>query len=104
MSWQTLSAGVCVSVCVCVCDVFFGLTSQVISAQQLPKVNAERPNDIVDPQVWVEIHGVAIDSARDKTPRVDNNGLSLSLHTHTHLFPPSLHLNCRCKNYTATNC
>ncbi|XP_031416974.1 1-phosphatidylinositol 4,5-bisphosphate phosphodiesterase delta-3-A-like [Clupea harengus] len=52
------------------------LTIRVISAQQLPKVNAERPNDIVDPQVWVEIHGVAIDSARDKTPRVDNNGFN----------------------------
>ncbi|XP_062382588.1 1-phosphatidylinositol 4,5-bisphosphate phosphodiesterase delta-3-A-like [Sardina pilchardus] len=52
------------------------LTIRVISAQQLPKVNTDRPNSIVDPQVWVEIHGVAIDSTRDKTHRVDNNGFN----------------------------
>nr|XP_023691311.1 1-phosphatidylinositol 4,5-bisphosphate phosphodiesterase delta-3-A-like isoform X2 [Paramormyrops kingsleyae] len=52
------------------------LTIRVISAQQLPKVNTEKPNAIVDPQVWVEIHGVGIDNARNKTHRVDNNGFN----------------------------
>lgn len=47
---------------------------QVISAQQLPKINTDNPNSIVDPQVWVEIHGVSIDKARAKTQRIDNNG------------------------------
>lgn len=47
---------------------------QVISAQQLPKINTDKPNSIVDPQVWVEIHGVSIDKARAKTQRIDNNG------------------------------
>lgn len=49
---------------------------QIISAQQLPKINTEKASSIVDPQVWVEIHGVAIDNARDKTHRIDNNGNS----------------------------
>lgn len=30
----------------------------------------------MDPQVWVEIHGVAIDNAKQKTQRIDNNGNS----------------------------
>lgn len=47
---------------------------QVITAQQLPKINIDNPNSIVDPQVWVEIHGVSIDKARAKTQRIDNNG------------------------------
>lgn len=47
---------------------------QVISAQQLPKIDTDKPNSIVDPQVWVEIHGVSIDKARAKTQRIDNNG------------------------------
>lgn len=47
---------------------------QIISAQQLPKINTEKASSIVDPQVWVEIHGVAIDNTRDKTQRIDNNG------------------------------
>ena len=50
------------------------LCAQVISAQQLPKINTDKASSIVDPQVWVEIHGVAIDNARDKTQRIDNNG------------------------------
>ncbi|XP_048859088.1 1-phosphatidylinositol 4,5-bisphosphate phosphodiesterase delta-3-A isoform X1 [Brienomyrus brachyistius] len=52
------------------------LTIRVISAQQLPKVNTDKPNAIVDPQVWVEIHGVGIDNARNKTHRIDNNGFN----------------------------
>lgn len=50
---------------------------QVITAQQLPKINTDKASSIVDPQVWVEIHGVAIDNARDKTNRIDNNGKCL---------------------------
>uniref|UniRef100_A0A3Q3J381 Phosphoinositide phospholipase C n=1 Tax=Monopterus albus TaxID=43700 RepID=A0A3Q3J381_MONAL len=52
------------------------LTIRVISAQQLPKINTDKASSIVDPQVWVEIHGVAIDNARQKTHRVDNNGFN----------------------------
>lgn len=52
------------------------LTIRVISAQQLPKINTDKPNSIVDPQVWVEIHGVSIDKARAKTQRIDNNGFN----------------------------
>lgn len=55
--------------------ILFGL--QVISAQQLPKINTDKPNSIVDPQVWVEIHGVSIDKARAKTHRINNNGMAL---------------------------
>ncbi|XP_068606497.1 1-phosphatidylinositol 4,5-bisphosphate phosphodiesterase delta-3-A-like [Brachionichthys hirsutus] len=52
------------------------LTIRIISAQQLPKINTEQATSIVDPQVWVEIHGVAIDNARHKTHRIDNNGFN----------------------------
>ncbi|XP_019949828.1 1-phosphatidylinositol 4,5-bisphosphate phosphodiesterase delta-3-A [Paralichthys olivaceus] len=52
------------------------LTIRIISAQQLPKINTEKASSIVDPQVWVEIHGVDIDKARDKTQRIDNNGFN----------------------------
>ncbi|XP_060748686.1 1-phosphatidylinositol 4,5-bisphosphate phosphodiesterase delta-3-A [Tachysurus vachellii] len=52
------------------------LTIRVISAQQLPKINTDKPNSIVDPQVWVEIHGVSIDKARAKTHRINNNGFN----------------------------
>ncbi|XP_056258211.1 1-phosphatidylinositol 4,5-bisphosphate phosphodiesterase delta-3-A [Seriola aureovittata] len=52
------------------------LTIRIISAQQLPKINTEKASSIVDPQVWVEIHGVAIDNTRDKTHRIDNNGFN----------------------------
>uniref|UniRef100_A0AAQ5XCP0 Phosphoinositide phospholipase C n=1 Tax=Amphiprion ocellaris TaxID=80972 RepID=A0AAQ5XCP0_AMPOC len=52
------------------------LTVRIISAQQLPKINTEKASSIVDPQVWVEIHGVAIDNARNKTQRIDNNGFN----------------------------
>ncbi|KAF3699881.1 1-phosphatidylinositol 4,5-bisphosphate phosphodiesterase delta-3-A [Channa argus] len=52
------------------------LTIRIISAQQLPKIDTEKASSIVDPQVWVEIHGVAIDNARQKTHRIDNNGFN----------------------------
>lgn len=52
------------------------LTIKIISAQQLPKTNTEKASSIVDPQVLVEIHGVAIDKARKKTHRIDNNGFN----------------------------
>ncbi|KAL4617750.1 1-phosphatidylinositol 4,5-bisphosphate phosphodiesterase delta-3 [Arapaima gigas] len=52
------------------------LTVRVISAQQLPKVDREKAHSIVDPMVWVEVHGAAIDNAREKTPHVDNNGFN----------------------------
>ncbi|KAJ7984422.1 hypothetical protein DPEC_G00354680 [Dallia pectoralis] len=52
------------------------LTIRVISAQQLPKPDWDKPSSIVDPQVWVEIHGVPIDNNKKMTPRVDNNGFN----------------------------
>ncbi|KAK1798417.1 hypothetical protein P4O66_007867 [Electrophorus voltai] len=52
------------------------LTIKVISAQQLPKINTNKSSSIVDPQVWVEVHGVAIDKARAKTHRINNNGFN----------------------------
>lgn len=52
------------------------LTIRIISAQQLPKINTDKASSIVDPQVTVEIHGVAIDNARKKTQRIDNNGFN----------------------------
>uniref|UniRef100_A0AAQ6A4J9 Phosphoinositide phospholipase C n=1 Tax=Amphiprion ocellaris TaxID=80972 RepID=A0AAQ6A4J9_AMPOC len=52
------------------------LTVRVISAQQLPKPECDKPSSIVDPQVWVEIHGVPIDNDKKKTHHVDNNGFN----------------------------
>ncbi|XP_015234819.1 PREDICTED: 1-phosphatidylinositol 4,5-bisphosphate phosphodiesterase delta-3-A-like isoform X1 [Cyprinodon variegatus] len=52
------------------------LTVRVISAQQLPKPDWDKPSSIVDPQVWVEIHGVPIDNVKKKTNHVDNNGFN----------------------------
>uniref|UniRef100_A0AAQ4PE61 Phosphoinositide phospholipase C n=1 Tax=Gasterosteus aculeatus aculeatus TaxID=481459 RepID=A0AAQ4PE61_GASAC len=52
------------------------LTIRILSAQQLPKINTDKASSIVDPQVSVEIHGVAIDNARNKTHRIDNNGFN----------------------------
>ncbi|KAM3859435.1 1-phosphatidylinositol 4,5-bisphosphate phosphodiesterase delta-3-A-like [Diretmus argenteus] len=52
------------------------LTVRVISAQQLPKPEWDKPSSIVDPHVWVETHGVPIDNNKKKTPRVDNNGFN----------------------------
>lgn len=47
---------------------------QVLTAQQLPKLNTEKPNSIVDPLVRVEVHGVPADCARKETNYVLNNG------------------------------
>ncbi|XP_031179848.1 1-phosphatidylinositol 4,5-bisphosphate phosphodiesterase delta-3-A-like isoform X1 [Sander lucioperca] len=52
------------------------LTVRVISAQQLPKPEWDKPSSIVDPHVWVEIHGVPIDNYKKKTHHVDNNGFN----------------------------
>lgn len=46
---------------------------QVISGQQLPKVNIKE-DSIVDPLVRVEIHGVPIDHAKQETRYIENNG------------------------------
>ena len=51
------------------------LPAQVLTAQQLPKLNAEKPNSIVDPLVRIEIHGVPADCARKETNSVLNNGV-----------------------------
>lgn len=50
--------------CVCV---------QVISGQQLPKVNLKE-GSIIDPLVRVEIHGVPQDQAKQETRHIENNG------------------------------
>ncbi|XP_032891061.1 1-phosphatidylinositol 4,5-bisphosphate phosphodiesterase delta-3 [Amblyraja radiata] len=48
----------------------------VITAQQLPKVNKDKKNSIVDPLVRVEIHGVPEDNATKKTKHIENNGFN----------------------------
>ncbi|KAA0712069.1 1-phosphatidylinositol 4,5-bisphosphate phosphodiesterase delta-4 [Triplophysa tibetana] len=48
---------------------------QVISGQQLPKVNIKE-GSIVDPLVRVEIHGVPLDQAKQETRYIDNNGFN----------------------------
>uniref|UniRef100_A0A3B1KDR1 Phosphoinositide phospholipase C n=1 Tax=Astyanax mexicanus TaxID=7994 RepID=A0A3B1KDR1_ASTMX len=52
------------------------LTIQIISAQQLPKPENGKLKSIVDPMVWIEIHGVPIDNSKEKTKRIDNNGFN----------------------------
>uniref|UniRef100_A0A669DDG4 Phosphoinositide phospholipase C n=1 Tax=Oreochromis niloticus TaxID=8128 RepID=A0A669DDG4_ORENI len=51
------------------------LSIQVISGQQLPKVN-QKEGSIVDPLVRVEIHGVPQDQAKDETSHINNNGFN----------------------------
>lgn len=46
---------------------------QVISGQQLPKVN-QKEGSIVDPLVRVEIYGVPQDQAKEETSHINNNG------------------------------
>ncbi|KAL4657148.1 1-phosphatidylinositol 4,5-bisphosphate phosphodiesterase delta-1 isoform X1 [Arapaima gigas] len=48
----------------------------IISAQQLPKVNQEKQNSIVDPLVRVEIYGVPEDNAEKHTHHINNNGFN----------------------------
>ncbi|NXL95890.1 PLCD3 phosphodiesterase, partial [Alectura lathami] len=49
---------------------------RVITAQQLPKLNQEKHNSIVDPFVRVEIHGVPADCSRQQTAYRSNNGFN----------------------------
>ncbi|XP_072274102.1 1-phosphatidylinositol 4,5-bisphosphate phosphodiesterase delta-4 [Pyxicephalus adspersus] len=56
------------------------LTIQVISAQQLPKVENSKEGSIVDPLVRVEIFGVPIDQARQETKYIENNGFNPMWH------------------------
>nr|XP_043905981.1 1-phosphatidylinositol 4,5-bisphosphate phosphodiesterase delta-4-like isoform X2 [Solea senegalensis] len=51
------------------------LIIQVISGQQLPKVNLKK-DSIVDPLVRVEIHGVPMDQAKQETRYIENNGFN----------------------------
>uniref|UniRef100_F7E7T1 Phosphoinositide phospholipase C n=1 Tax=Monodelphis domestica TaxID=13616 RepID=F7E7T1_MONDO len=52
------------------------LIIKVLTAQQLPKLNREKPNSIVDPLVRVEIYGVPRDCAQKETDYVLNNGFN----------------------------
>ncbi|XP_072502072.1 1-phosphatidylinositol 4,5-bisphosphate phosphodiesterase delta-3 isoform X4 [Notamacropus eugenii] len=52
------------------------LIIKVLTAQQLPKLNREKPNSIVDPLVRVEIYGVPRDCAQKETNYVLNNGFN----------------------------
>lgn len=47
---------------------------QIISAQQLPKINKDNQRSIVDPHVRVEIYGVPDDNASKQTHHIENNG------------------------------
>ncbi|KAI5102010.1 1-phosphatidylinositol 4,5-bisphosphate phosphodiesterase delta-1 [Silurus meridionalis] len=49
---------------------------EVISAQQLPKLNKDKPKSIVDPFVKVEIFGVPADQASAQTAYITDNGKS----------------------------
>uniref|UniRef100_A0A3Q2XTE8 Phosphoinositide phospholipase C n=1 Tax=Hippocampus comes TaxID=109280 RepID=A0A3Q2XTE8_HIPCM len=60
----------------------FRLTSQVISAQQLPKLNVDKQKSIVDPLVRVEVYGVRADNASKETHRIDNNGFNPTWNEH----------------------
>ncbi|KAK1802407.1 hypothetical protein P4O66_022070 [Electrophorus voltai] len=51
------------------------LAVQVISGQQLPKVN-QKEGSIVDPLVRVELHGVPLDQAKLETHHIENNGFN----------------------------
>ncbi|XP_077011270.1 1-phosphatidylinositol 4,5-bisphosphate phosphodiesterase delta-4 [Tamandua tetradactyla] len=52
------------------------LLIQVISGQQLPKVDNNKEGAIVDPLVKVEIFGIRPDTARQETSYVENNGFN----------------------------
>ncbi|XP_008057042.1 1-phosphatidylinositol 4,5-bisphosphate phosphodiesterase delta-4 [Carlito syrichta] len=52
------------------------LLIQVISGQQLPKVDKTKEGSIVDPLVKVQIFGVRPDTTRQETNHVENNGFN----------------------------
>uniref|UniRef100_A0A8C5PMH9 Phosphoinositide phospholipase C n=1 Tax=Leptobrachium leishanense TaxID=445787 RepID=A0A8C5PMH9_9ANUR len=52
------------------------LSVQVISAQQLPKVENSKEGSIVDPLVRVEIFGVPADQSKQETKYIENNGFN----------------------------
>lgn len=52
------------------------LTVKVITAQQLPKINKEKNNSIVDPLVRVEVYGVPLDNSKKETEYILNNGFN----------------------------
>ncbi|XP_059494821.1 1-phosphatidylinositol 4,5-bisphosphate phosphodiesterase delta-3-like isoform X3 [Stegostoma tigrinum] len=52
------------------------LIIEIITAQQLPKVNKDKKNSIVDPLVRVEVHGVPDDNSMQKTSHIENNGFN----------------------------
>ncbi|MBZ3880633.1 1-phosphatidylinositol 4,5-bisphosphate phosphodiesterase delta-4 [Sciurus carolinensis] len=52
------------------------LLVQVISGQQLPKVNNTKERSIVDPLVRVEIYGIRTDTTCQETNYVENNGFN----------------------------
>lgn len=56
------------------------MTLQVISAQQLPKINKDKNKSIVDPLVRVELYGVTADNASKETHYIENNGDGDSQH------------------------
>lgn len=58
---------------------------QVISGQQLPKVN-QKEGSIVDPLVRVEIYGVPQDQAKEETSHINNNGKSVFYTNYTILY------------------
>ena len=52
---------------------------QVISAQQLPKPRGSAAKgDTIDPYITVEIFGIPVDCASDRTKTVKNNGTLFS--------------------------
>ncbi|KAM4608994.1 1-phosphatidylinositol 4,5-bisphosphate phosphodiesterase delta-4 [Polymixia lowei] len=51
------------------------LSIQVVSGQQLPKVN-QKEGSIVDPLVRVEVYGVPQDQAKEETSHIQNNGFN----------------------------
>ncbi|XP_019493771.1 PREDICTED: 1-phosphatidylinositol 4,5-bisphosphate phosphodiesterase delta-4 isoform X2 [Hipposideros armiger] len=52
------------------------LLVQVISGQQLPKVDKAKEGSIVDPLVRVEVFGIRPDTTRQETSYVENNGFN----------------------------
>ncbi|XP_064874833.1 ribosome biogenesis protein SLX9 homolog isoform X2 [Oncorhynchus nerka] len=68
------------------------LCFQVISAQQLPKVNIKE-SSVVDPFVRVEIHGLPLDQAKQETRYIDNNGFNPVWILRTLCGSPSMCLN-----------